>query len=108
MALDSSNSGSDAKRQAAVGGDGYDRPVKLQIACTNLRHKLRYVDARHAERGLVDNSSDTRVFWCAKTQRSLGPGGEPVSPNECSMGRSCCCGGGKWGSALCESVDTLL
>ena len=72
--------------------DAYDRPVKLQIACMNLRHKLMYVDARHAERGLVDNSSDTRVFWCAKTQRSLGPDGEPVSPGECSMGRSCYCG----------------
>lgn len=73
--------------------DSYDRPVKLQISCLNLRHKLMYVDERHAVRGMVDDSSKTRIFWCSKTQAVLGPDGEPVSPTECSAGRSCYCGG---------------
>ena len=72
----------------------FDRPVKLQVTCQHLRHKLMYVDERHASRGLVDDSSRTRVFWCAKTQDSLGPDAEPVSPTECSMARKCYCDGG--------------
>jgi hypothetical protein len=71
----------------------YARPVKLRITCQHLRHKLMYVDSRHAVRGMTDNSSDTRVFWCAKTQECLGPDGETVSFSECSMGRGCYCHG---------------
>lgn len=72
----------------------FDRPVKLRVTCLNLRHKLMYVDERHAARGITDNSSDTRIFWCAKTHETLGPDGEPVSPGDCSNGRACYCHGG--------------
>jgi len=71
----------------------HDRPVKLQVSCLHIRHKLMYVDERHAQRGMIDNSSETRVFWCSKTQESLGPDGEAVSVDECAPSRSCYCSG---------------
>lgn len=71
----------------------YDRPVKLRVACLNIRHKLMYVDERHAARGMIDINSQTRIYWCAKTQESLGPDGVSVSPGDCSMGRACYCHG---------------
>jgi hypothetical protein len=70
------------------------RPVHLEISCLHLRHKLMYVDERQATPGLVDDSSDTRIFWCVKTQESLGPDAEPVSPGDCTPDRACYCRGG--------------
>jgi MoaA/NifB/PqqE/SkfB family radical SAM enzyme len=67
----------------------YDKPVHLQITCANLRHKLMYVDARHTQRGVTDDSSRTRIFWCSKTQDALGPDGEPVNPVICTGSRPC-------------------
>lgn len=69
-----------------------DDTVQLTVACKSLRHKLMYVDERHARRGVVDDSSDTRVFFCVRSGDSLGPDGEPVSPSECATSRSCYCG----------------
>ena len=69
------------------------QPVKLQIACHSLRHKMMYVDERQQSVGLVDDSSDTRVFWCSKTQDALGPDGESVDAQMCSPTRSCYCKG---------------
>jgi hypothetical protein len=49
-----------------------------------------YIDPRHAVPGMVDDSSDTRVFLCQLTQSNLGPDDEPVSPTLCdSSGRAC-------------------
>lgn len=65
-------------------------PVRLQPCCIHLRHKLMFVDPRHATPGLVDDSSDSRVFTCQLTQYNLGPDDEPVSPRRCdSSGRAC-------------------
>jgi hypothetical protein len=60
----------------------------------HLRHKLMYVDERHAQRGMVDVNSDTRVYWCARTQEALGPDQQHVAPDVCSNGRACYCHGG--------------
>ncbi|MBT8485933.1 MAG: hypothetical protein HKO59_01660 [Phycisphaerales bacterium] len=68
------------------------RPVRLQMSCLHLRHKLMYVDERQSAPGLVDDESDTRVFWCVKTQDALGPDHEPVSPTDCTRARGCYCG----------------
>ena len=38
---------------------------------------------------VVDDSSDTRVFFCIKTFDALGPDQEPVSPGDCTKSRSC-------------------
>lgn len=67
-------------------------PLTLKTACLNLRHKLMYVDERQAAPGMVDDSSDTRIFFCIKTCDSLGPDSEPVSPRECTESRGCYCG----------------
>jgi hypothetical protein len=68
-------------------------PVKLQRACAHIRHKLMYSEKSHAVRGMVDDSSDTRVFFCIKTFDGLGPDENPVGPGACSPGRSCYCSG---------------
>ena len=65
--------------------------IELQPACRHLRHKLMYVDERHATPGLVDDSSDTRVFFCVLSQDPVGDDGEPVSPSDCVPGRACYC-----------------
>ena len=67
------------------------RPVRLQISCLNMRHKLMYCDERHATPGLVDPHSETRVFFCAKTGDGLGPDDKPVHPEDCHGGRGCYC-----------------
>ncbi len=67
------------------------RTVNLQPACRHLRHKLMYVDMRQTTPGLVDDSSDTRIFFCTKTQDQFGPDNEPVSPKDCGKSRSCHC-----------------
>ena len=66
-------------------------PVELKVTCLKLRHKLMYAHARHATPGLVDDSSDTRVFVCLRTYDSIGPDNEPVSPTDCSPSRVCYC-----------------
>ena len=68
-------------------------PVQLEKACAHLRHKLMYSVKDHAVRGMVDDSSDTRVFFCIKTFDALGPDDAPVSPAACAPGRSCYCAG---------------
>lgn len=68
-----------------------DKPVKLQVACRNIRHKLMYVDERHMVPGMVDDSSGSRVFHCVKTMEVLGPDGECVSPDDCTPSRECYC-----------------
>ncbi len=70
--------------------------VNLVPACLHLRHKLMYVDDRHSRVGVVDDSSDTRVFFCTQSQEAYGPDGAPVSPTECTPGRGCFCKGRDW------------
>ena len=69
------------------------RTVKLQQACMSIRHKLMYVDSRQTTPGLVDDSSETRFFFCMKTQDPLGPDNEPVNPKDCTEARACYCKG---------------
>jgi hypothetical protein len=66
-----------------------EQPLKLQQTCLHLRHKLMYVDERQSIPGVVDDSSDTRVFFCMKSQDAIGPDHEPVAPTVCTKGRSC-------------------
>jgi hypothetical protein len=68
-----------------------DIALNLQPACMQLRHKLMWVDERQAVPGLVDDSSDTRVFFCMTSQDALGPDDEPVSPTDCVPSRGCYC-----------------
>ena len=66
-------------------------PLSLKPACMNLRHKLMYCDQRQAAPGMVDDQSDTRVFFCIKTHDPLGPDGQPVSTQDCVPSRKCYC-----------------
>ena len=53
-----------------------------------------YVDERQAVIGKIDDSSDTRIFFCVRTQEALGPDGRAVSARACASGRSCYRAGG--------------
>lgn len=70
-------------------GEAARKPLHLKVCCTSLRHKMMYVDDRQSVRGLVDDSSNTRIYFCVKSQESLGPDGEPVSPTDCTTARAC-------------------
>lgn len=54
-------------------------------ACKNLRSHDMYF--RGADGDGFDCSSG--VFWCLKTQTSLGPDGGDVDTSECQTGRTC-------------------
>jgi hypothetical protein len=64
-------------------------PLRLKVCCQHLRHKMMYVDDRQSIRGFVDDSSDTRIYFCIKSQESLGPDGQPVHPCDCTPDRPC-------------------
>ncbi len=68
-----------------------EQPVRLEVTCLHLRHKLMYVDERQSAPGLVDDSSDTRVFFCMKSQDAIGPDDDPVAPDVCGAARACYC-----------------
>ncbi len=72
-----------------------DRPLNLKPCCLNVRHKEMYVDPRQATPGLVDDTSEGRVYICLTTQEVLGPDGKLVTPSNCSPGRGCYCGAAK-------------
>ncbi|MBX3359643.1 MAG: hypothetical protein KF745_14585 [Phycisphaeraceae bacterium] len=65
------------------------RPLVLEPTCPHLRHKMMYCDERQSTPGLVDDTSDTRVFFCIKSMDQFGPDGQPVRPRSCQGGRSC-------------------
>lgn len=67
------------------------RAVSLTTSCLNIRHKLMYVDDRQALPGMIDTDSDTRIYFCMKTQEQIGPDDEPVGPKFCVSGRGCFC-----------------
>ncbi len=72
-----------------------EQRMNLKVTCLHLRHKLMYCDERHEQRGLVDDSSDTRVFFCVNTGDALGPDAEAVGPECCNASRACFKGEGK-------------
>ncbi len=69
-----------------------DHTLTVVQTCLNLRHKLMYVDIDHMTPGLVDDSSETRIFWCQVSQDSRGPDRDGVTPSLCSASRNCYCG----------------
>lgn len=69
-----------------------DLPIRLEVACLHMRHKMMFCDERHAEFGRVDtNPQRHHVLYCTKTQDALGPDNNPVSLGECAPGRRCYC-----------------
>jgi len=85
----SSGSGPTGSGEARHDWRDFDRPPVLRDTCMHLRHKLMLLDERHESAGLVDESSDTRVYWCKKTAEALGPDDRPVDPGSCDRCRAC-------------------
>jgi len=59
--------------------------------CTLLRHKGMYVTSAEdpGEYAFYDRY-DATAYWCLRTQKPLGPDGEPVHPDRCQGERGCC------------------
>ena len=67
----------------------FELPLQLKTTCMCLRHKMMYCDERQDRPGLVDSTSDTRVYFCTKSQDSIGLDNVAVHPEECKPGRAC-------------------
>lgn len=67
----------------------FELPLQMKATCLCLRHKMMYCDERQDRPGFVDANSDTRVYFCTKSQDSLGLDNEPVHPEDCKPGRAC-------------------
>ncbi len=65
----------------------------LRHVCMKLRHQHMYTDPAHATRGLVDDSSPVRIYFCTNTYDALGPDSVPVHPDDCQPDRGCYCAG---------------
>jgi len=61
--------------------------------CDDLRHKMMFITAPAGSDEGLGPSSLPVTFWCVKTQRGLGPDGEPVDSERCVDGRGCCAHG---------------
>lgn len=57
--------------------------------CSKLRTKTMYLNVDYRRAPEEPGCSDTAVFWCLKTNSSLGPDDLPVSPEGCCSGRGC-------------------
>jgi hypothetical protein len=63
------------------------------MPCTHLRHKGMYVLSTPEEDGAASyDKYDATVFWCSRTQKTLGPDGRPAHADACRHGRDCCPG----------------
>ncbi|MGE3107048.1 MAG: hypothetical protein AB7G11_07985 [Phycisphaerales bacterium] len=67
----------------------FELPLQLKPTCRCLRHKMMYCDPRQDRPGFIDANSDTRVFFCTKSQDSLGPDNVAAHPADCKPGRGC-------------------
>jgi len=53
--------------------------------CRHLRNKEMYYQAH----GQEDDEFASGIHWCAKTQESFGPDGQPADKVDCCAGRTC-------------------
>ena len=66
------------------------RPAS-EHTCTYLRHKGMYVmSVPDPDEHRFYDAYDGTVYWCALTQKSLGPDNQPVHADACQQGRGCC------------------
>ena len=56
--------------------------------CALLRTKTAYYRNPDGER-MFDPDSSTACYTCLKTQRPVGPDGQPVDAHSCSAARGC-------------------
>ncbi len=65
--------------------------IVFGVHCLKIRHKGMYVSYEPDPDPAVYNELfDSGSYWCAQTQTSFGPDGQPVRPDICQGGRTCC------------------
>jgi hypothetical protein len=66
-------------------------PVVQTHHCSHLRHKGMYVMAApDPDEFRFYDRFDATAFWCACTQRGVGPDRQPVDASRCTGARACC------------------
>ena len=65
--------------------------ITVGVHCLSLRTKSMYITAvvDPMEKTFYD-SYEAAAYWCVETQSGFGPDGQPVRPDLCQHGRSCC------------------
>jgi len=65
--------------------------ITVGVHCLKLRTKRMYVQTvvDPAEATFYD-PYEASAYWCVLTQTGLGPDREPVGPDSCCEGRTCC------------------
>ena len=58
----------------------------VDAPCKFLRSKEMYYELPGEE---TDDDFTSGCFWCAQTQETFGPDGEPAEKPECQCGREC-------------------
>jgi hypothetical protein len=65
--------------------------INVGVHCHKLRTKSMYINAVvDPDEATLYDKYDASAFWCVGTQTGLGPDGEPVRPDLCCIGRTCC------------------
>jgi len=66
-------------------------PLVTAAHCEHLRHKGMYVlSVVDPDEFRFYDRYDATAYWCLRTQKALGPDGEPVHASACVPGRGCC------------------
>ena len=64
------------------------RRLQLVEVCAFLRTKSVFIPGNEDQAALVE-PSDTAVYWCNRTGRSVGPDHAAAAPKECAIHRDC-------------------
>jgi hypothetical protein len=57
--------------------------------CSKLRTKTMYLNIDYRREAEEPGGSNSAVFWCLKTNGTLGPDDLPANPGDCCAGRPC-------------------
>ena len=65
--------------------------ITFGVHCLKIRHKGMYVSYQQdVDPDYQNEMFNSGSYWCAQTQTSFGPDGQPVRPDVCQGERTCC------------------
>ena len=65
--------------------------ITFGVHCLHIRHKGMFVSYEPNPNVEMHNELfDSGCYWCASTQTSFGPDGQPARPDICQGSRNCC------------------
>ena len=65
--------------------------ITVGVHCLKIRTKGMYVQSIvDPDEATFYDKYECSAYWCATTQTGFGPDREPVRPDMCCSGRTCC------------------